>query len=180
MQTIIRLATILTFLFFSNFLYAQSDDIIGKDDAKAMFAIGLEEWKQNLLTGKAAGAFDYDTDNNLEWTLISYPPVGKIVVTPSYSENDLTRPWKVSLSIVYYPQYSGLMIKLSDKEHRDLIAKAQRQLRPELTLMTKATIVQKDKIFIHDFQIFEVGKFPLMDTKSTNAKGCIEPCIVRK
>ena len=46
MQTIIRLATILTFLFTSNFLYAQSNDIIGKDDAKAMFAIGLEEWKK--------------------------------------------------------------------------------------------------------------------------------------
>ena len=35
--------------------------------------------------GKAQGAIDYDTDNNLEWTLISYPPVGKVVVTPSYS-----------------------------------------------------------------------------------------------
>ena len=167
------------FLFFSGFLYAQSDDIIGKDDAKAMFALGLEEWKQNLLTGKEAGAFDYDTDNNLEWTLISYPPVGKIVVTPSYSENKLSRPWKVSLSIVYYPQYSGAFMRLSDKEHRDLIAKAQRQLRPELTLMTKVTISKKDQLFIHDFQIFEAGKFPLMDNKSTNAKGCIEPCIVR-
>ena len=104
----------------------------------------------------------------------------KIVVTPFYSENDLTRPWKVSLSIVYYPQYSDALISLNDNEHRDLIAKAQRQLRPELTLMTKVRILQKDKIFTHDFQIFEVGKFPLMDTKSTNAKGCIEPCIFRK
>ena len=180
MKIIIRLATILTFLFPSNSLYAQSNDIIGKDDAEAMFALGLEEWKQNLIMGKAAGAFDYDTNNQLEWTLISYPPVGKVVVTPSYSENDLTRPWKVSLSIVYYPQYSGALISLNDNEHRDLIAKAQKQLRPELTLMTKVTVMQKDKTFIHDFQIFEVGKFPLMDTKSTNAKGCIEPCIVRK
>ena len=70
MQTIIRLATILTFLSFSNLLFAQGNDIIGKDDAKAMFAMGLEEWKQNLLMGKAAVAFDYDTDNKLEWTLI--------------------------------------------------------------------------------------------------------------
>lgn len=41
--------------------------------------------EKNLLMGKAQGAIDYDTDNNLEWTLISYPPVGKVVVTPSYS-----------------------------------------------------------------------------------------------
>ena len=73
MQTIIRLATILTFLFSSNLLYAQSDDIIGKDDAKAMFAIGLEDWKQNLLMGKAGSMimirqqFRMDVNPILRW-----------------------------------------------------------------------------------------------------------------
>ena len=54
MKTISRLATILSLLFFSHFLYVQSNGIIGKDFSKEGIKASLEQHDSNT-QGRKAG-----------------------------------------------------------------------------------------------------------------------------
>ena len=128
------------FLWASN-LSAQESTMFSKTDASALFSMPLAAWKNNLVMGRDAKIIDYDTDGALEYTMIMKTPGGKLLVTPSYL-NDDDEPWKLSVAIVYNEIAKQMYFNASDNELRELIAQINLEMRPEYSVFSKFLFIE--------------------------------------
>ena len=158
---------------------AQAEEIFGKQDAQALFSLSLNDWKQNLIQAKAAGAADFDTDDNLEYTMIIETPDGRVLVTPSYSQINKLRPWKLSVSVVFEGSYASLLSNINDRDLRlDLVENVYSEMLPHFTVLSTVELYGIDRV-IQSAQIFEAGTNLIIDDLAERQKGCFKKCIKR-
>jgi hypothetical protein len=115
-------------------------------------------------------------DNDFEHTVIVRQPEWTLLVTPSYKEKELSRPFKVTTSVLFPPEKSTLL-SLGDSELKLLIERWQAEMLPEYSLTTQIDV--RNRIVLVTFTMFEVGKFPEIDAISKSNKGCWKECVRR-
>lgn len=156
---------------------ANSLEIFSKSDATAMFEMSLEDWKQNVIGATQSGAADYDTDGNLEYTMKFAAPNGVVFVTPSYSERDKKRPWKLTVRILFQPMSGIGFLSMNDSELKNFIAEIYKEMLPEYTVFS--SFFFSGGRVMHSAEMFEFGFDAIMDEGGKNKLGCFQDCIQR-
>lgn len=162
----------------SSFQSAKAETILSKQDAAQMFALPLTDWIVNVIATKNAGIGDYAKANDFEYTLYYQSPLSVVAVTPSYSEQRLDKPFKLTMTTVHKGYEAEMTRSLADDVIKDMIAGWYRQMLPEYTVMTSYEI---DAVTIAvTFTIFQRGASAEIDEIGDKSKGCWQNCIIRK
>ena len=160
-----------------NISFAQEPSIISKDEANWVFSMYLDQWKQNATKARDAGAAGYETNGANEHTLIINTPPAIMMITPTYSQDNFTAPWKVSLRLIPHKNLSDLWRNSSDVDLKKMVASTYSQMMPEFTVFTSYTI--SDEIVFQDIQILKQGYDMIADEMAAQHNGCFKECIIR-
>ena len=101
--------------------HAEKRTLISKDEANWVFGLSLDEWKENAARARDAGVAGYEINEAGQHTLIINTEIAMMMVTPVYSKNDDTAPWKASLRFIVHENFEELWRRLSDSELKDLV-----------------------------------------------------------
>ena len=154
-------------------------EIFSKQDAAAMFEFSLKEWKINVTQAKKAGVADYDTDGDLAYTMIFYTPDGKVVFTPSFQRNDTSRPWKLSVAIVFSGlQALPMQMMTDDQLKKAFVEDIYWEMLPEFTVFSNIELPDVMTV-VQSVQIFEAGFDEIIDKQAAKQLGCFQNCVVR-
>ena len=179
-----RLIAFIIALFFATTVFAQQtnstgSEIFSKQDATAMFEFSLKEWKTNVMQAKQAGAAEFDTDGDLFYTMFFHTPDGKVVITPSYASDNTTRPWKLSVAIVFNDLQAVPMQMMKDDEiKKAFVEDVYYEMLPEFTVFSNIEMPNVTS-FIHSVQIFESGFDEIIDEQASKQLGCFQTCVSR-
>ena len=173
----LKLAIVLSVVFSPlAFANAYGQEILSKSDAATLFEMKFTEWKSNVINLSNSGAARYDSLNELEYTLIMDVPLGRVVTTPSFRTED-SKPWKLSVAIIFNGREAKVLNGLSTNEHKEMIAEVWQQMQPDFTVMTAINIAPTQ--VTHNYQIFETGTFTTLDFAAQRDKGCWQECVQR-
>ena len=154
-------------------------EIFSKQDAAAMFKFSLAEWKINVMQAKQAGAAEFNTDGDLNYTMNFFTPDGQVIFTPSYSRSNTAKPWKLSVSIMFKDWQALPMQKMTDTDlKKAFIEDVYYEMLPEYTVFSNIEIPNETTV-IHSVQIFEAGFDKIMDEQATKQLGCFQTCVSR-
>ena len=155
--------------------FAADYTVLSKDDAASMFSMSLEAWKENVIGLKSIGRADYDTNGTDEYTLMYDTEFARVVTTPSYSKTNISKPWKLSVAIIYNPEASAFFNLRNKDGLKGYIASIYEEMLPEYTVFTK--VISSSTKVIHEYQIFEYGYDETVDEYAATQKGCFMECI---
>ena len=178
-----QLLFILTMLFANSVCGQQTNsagsEIFSKQDAAAMFELSLEDWKMNVIRAKQAGAAEFNTDGDLNYTMNFITPDGQVIFTPSYSRSNTIRPWKLSVSIMFSDLQAIPMQMMTDDElKKAFVEEVYFEMLPEFTVFSSIEIPNVTKV-IHSVEIFEAGFDEVMDEQGAKQLGCFKSCVSR-
>jgi len=159
----------------TNPAFAADYTVISKNDAASMFSLSLAAWKENVIGLKSIGRADYDTNGTDEYTLMYNTEFARVVTTPSYSSSNISKPWKVTLGIIYFPAGSAFFNLMSKDDLKNYIASIYEEMLPEYTVYTK--VMRNSQTVMHEYQIFEYGYDETMDEYGARQKGCFMQCV---
>ena len=159
----------------TNPAFAADYTVLSKDDAASMFSMSLEAWKENVIGLKSIGWADYDTNGTDEYTLMYDTEFARVVTTPSYSKTNISKPWKLSVALIYNPQASAFFNLPTKDGLKSYIASIYEEMLPEYTVYIK--VLRSTKKVIHEYQIFEYGYDETADEYAAKQKGCFMECI---
>jgi len=155
-----------------------ASEIFSKSDAAGMFGMSLEEWKTNVVGASQAGAASYDTDGELEYTMGFPAPNGFVTVTPSYSESNQHRPWKLSVGVLYQSGSDIGFLAMNDEDLKSFIEDIYREMLPEYIVFSNF-IFSNDQV-IQTAEMFEVGYDDIAVELGKKYLGCFQDCIRRQ
>lgn len=155
-----------------------ASEIFSKSDAAAMFGMSLEEWKANVVGASQAGAASYDTDGDLKYTMSFPAPNGFVTVTPSYSESNQRRPWKLSVGVLFQSGSDIGLLAMDNEDLKSLIEDIYREMLPEYIVFSNF-IFSKDQV-IQTAEMFEVGYDDIVGELGKKYLGCFQDCIQRQ
>ena len=155
--------------------FASDYTVLSKDDAASMFSLSLAAWKENVIGLKSIGRADYDTNGTDEYTLLYDTEFARVVTTPSYSKTNMTKPWKLSMAIIYNPEASAFFNLPTKDGLKNYIASIYEEMLPEYTVFTK--VIRNSQTVIHEYQVFEYGYDETADEYAATQKGCFMECI---
>ena len=158
---------------------ASAQEVFSKQEAASLFSMSLEEWKNNAINAKNAGAAGYDTDGDLSHTMFFQAPDGRVVVTPNYSHSNKSKPWKLYVAIIFDGFNAALMQSLTDSELKKVhIENLYKEMLPEFTVFGNIQIPDQNTV-IHSVDIFEFGYNEIVDEQGAEKLGCFQNCVVR-
>ena len=156
-----------------------AQEVFSKQEAAGLFSMSLEDWKNNAINAKNAGAAGYDTDGDLSHTMFFQAPNGRVVVTPNYSHSNKSKPWKLSVALIFDGFNAALMQSLTDSELKKAhIEDVYKEMLPEFTVFGNIQILDQNTV-IHSVDIFEFGYDEIVDQQGAEKLGCFQNCIVR-
>jgi len=157
---------------------AMSQEILSKEDAFSLFNMTFQEWKFNVEQLSKMGVAIYDTQAPLEYTLIADVPFGRVITTPSFPD-EMSKPMKLSVSIVHDKPASNLLLTRTSEWLIDYISSIYLEMTPDFTVMTEIYLSDTEGQVISSHQIFVSGRFPVLDETAKQTEGCWKECIVR-
>lgn len=155
-----------------------STEVFSKPDAAAMFGMNLKEWKVNVVDASQSGVASYDTDGDLKYTMRFPAPNGFVTVTPSYSENNQRRPWKLSVGVLFQSGSNIGFLAMNDEELKSFIEAIYREMLPEYIVFSNF-IFSNDQV-IQTAEMFEVGYDDIVGELGKKYLGCFQDCIQRQ
>lgn len=157
--------------------HAEKRTLISKDEANWVFGLSLEEWKENAARARDAGVAGYEISETGEHTLIINTEIAMMIVTPVYSKNEDTSPWKASLRFIVHENFEDLWRGLSDSDLKDLVNEIYSEMLPEYTVFT--SYIMNDELVVQDIQILKRGYDDVADNMGQKTNGCFDECVVR-
>lgn len=157
--------------------HAVADEtILSKDDAKQMFELSFNEWKQNVEYITSLGMAEAQIESPLEITLIADVPNGRVLTTPSY-ESENSTPSRLFVTIVFTPPESFVFLAQDDMDRIRLINEVYEEMLPEYTVLTDIEVYTEQEVVVKNYKIFPNGLYPVLDQAALASKGCWKECI---
>lgn len=153
-----------------------AEEILSKKDAKNTFNLSFSEWKKNLEQLTHTDVAKSIDKSKYELTMIVNKPKWTLKVTPVYKPNNLSRPYRIAMS-VQYPRTDIELIELSDSVLISMIRKWYTEMLPEYSVMTNIDL--QSGVAQVNFMLFEAERYPDMDKVAATTKGCWQDCIKR-
>lgn len=155
-----------------------SIEVFSKTDAAAMFGMSLDEWKVNVVGASQSGAASYNTDGDLKYTMSFPAPNGFVTVTPSYSESNQSRPWKLSVGVLFQSGSDIGLLAMDNEDLKSFIEDIYREMLPEYIVFSNF-IFSNDQV-IHTAEMFEDGYDDIVGELGKKYLGCFQDCIQRQ
>ena len=105
-------------------------------------------------------------------------PNGFLTVTPSYSESDQRRPWKLSVGVLYQSGPDIGLLAMNDEDLMSFIEDIYREMLPEYIVFSNF-IFSNDQV-IQTAEMFEVGYDDIVAELGKKYLGCFQDCIQRQ
>lgn len=154
--------------------YGQNESILDKQSAVEMFALSSSEWKANLVKLQITGIGEAFRNTDGTFTLIYRPDPrrGILSVTPSYSPNRESRPFKIDVTVIAdQPSDWRVYESISFADIKSILEDTANSMRPEFTVMGYLVRDGKNPPMIN-FTIFQQGEFPPIDVLVNEGKVC--------